>query len=282
MSQEQFATRIGTNKGNVENYEMGRARLPERLAQRIGALSGVIPQTLHEGQPLTNYNGQPFSKETFQRWKSLGYNQHEAAAFVRMAYNTLETLFEAAIGPVLRNTPHLFRELMIDLNDFIFSRAERLQLVPVIDAMFRAKHSVQHWKAPVSVLRERFGDHPEWQAKDNPAWSNSCKAAVAEQFLPVFEPFMTFTTRDGRPAFVNLADRSRRIYDIEIEGERFQIVTERFSAHYLVPRHPALAAVPTATPPSPRSSPAPAQPPAKSARTSSMHTCGGVHRLATS
>ncbi len=103
LFQEQFAARVGIPKGTVENYEMGRAKLPERLALQIGALVGIVPSTLQNGHKLISYNGKPFSKRTYDNWKTITHTEFGAPCLIGVGKERLNTLLTAALGPTLRN-----------------------------------------------------------------------------------------------------------------------------------------------------------------------------------
>ena len=268
LTQQRFAARIGTLKASVENYEMGRAKLPDHLAARIGALTGVIPETLQEGKKLLNYNGTPFTAQTFQRWTTIGYGEYEVRPLMLVVQHYLETMLKAAIGPTLQNTPHLFRELLVDLNHFIFSRAERLELLPVIENAARANNPPKRIATTVGSLRQKFGDHSTWMKHDKKEWSDSTRASMVMLHCTPFEPFTKFGVKGGRPVFITFTSRSTETCDITIKGEHFRITSEQRTTHCLRDRNPA--PVPSeVTPPYRQSSPARRRKSAESPKSSS-------------
>ncbi len=206
------------------------------------------------------FDGRPFSTRTFEKWKALGYNPGETKALIHVAQTHLETLLQAAIGPTLNDTPHLFREVLVDLNEFIFDRVKRLKLMPVIEASTRARHPKRQWKTTVEDLRRQFGKHPVWKAKDNPAWKDYHHAVITVSDFTLFEPFMTFGTRAGMPAFMNLTSKTKWIFDLAVRGERFRIVLDQHETNFLrelyrpgVPRPKVKRPSPQSSPPRPRS-----------------------------
>ena len=269
LSQAQLAARIGTHKGNIENYEMGRAIIPERLAARIGGFVGVIPQTLQHGETPMSWDGEPFSAAKYHQWQSLGYLPRQIPILIHSAQGQLDLLLQAALGPK-NNTPHLFRELLIDFNHFIHSRAERLGLTSVIESTMRANQlRTRRRKTTLGKLRAEFGSNPDWKAIDNPKVAGSRKTSIQITSYSLFRPFVGFATDAGRPAFASLASTDQQMCDVEVDGKHYQVKAERVQANYLRPRRTLSAPTPEATPPSPRSSPAPTPSPVESPKSSS-------------
>ena len=286
MSQGRFAARVGTNKGNIENYEMGRAKLPERLAARIGAFVGVIPRTLQGGEKLISWDGEPFSVEKYEQWQSLGYLPRQIPILIHSAQKHLELLLQAAIG-TRNNTPHVLRELLIDLNHFVHSRAERLGLAPIIEAALRAKPlQMRRKKTTVGELRAEFGDNPGWKAIDTAKLADSHTALIGITSYSLFRPFVGFGMDRGRPAFANITCTDLHICDVEIAGKHFQVIQEHVQANYLRPRQSRTEPTVQPTLPFPQSSPAAPPSPARSAKTASprraSHALGNGEKASSS
>ena len=233
MSQARFATRLGVTTGSIENYEMGRAKLPTSLAMRIGALVGALPESMQAGRILLGYDGKPFSERTYQKWMGIRYTDSEAHFLIGAAKSRLNTLLMAALGPTLRNTPHLFREVLIDFNQFIQSRSERLQLMSVIEIMGRGNFPPEHAETTVGDLRKRFGSAPSWKANDDKAWNNSLKASTTTTSFNLFVPFMTFEATNGKSSFVNMDEVIRESCEVKIESKSFSVIVDHRRPIYL-------------------------------------------------
>src|SRR5262245_64812036 len=132
LSQQQFAVRVGISKATVENIELNRAPLTPELQEAIGVLTGVLPSTLvsdsDRPRPL-DFNNKPYTARSWQAWQEAEIENQDAEMLHKMGLEYLTVLLNAAFKTSDgRQTPHTFRSVLMDFNQFIFSEIKRQKL----------------------------------------------------------------------------------------------------------------------------------------------------------
>ena len=75
LSQEELATLAGKSTNTIKSVELGRLKLSESLAEKIGVVTNVNPACLLKNDlaaPLTDWNGRPYTAQAFHEAKERG------------------------------------------------------------------------------------------------------------------------------------------------------------------------------------------------------------------
>ena len=137
--------------------------------------------------------------------------------------------------PQGKQTPHLFRTLLIEFNHWMFDRIEQHNLGWIIEHKTLASPQLtmrESGKTTVGILRSHLGDEPEWQANDDPEWRDGMEAGFSTYRFPLFEPFMAHGTLNGKPAFLSGKRDFKRVTDVLVAGKSFQVVQHEGTFSY--------------------------------------------------
>lgn len=229
LSQAKFADALGINKTTIEGIEAGRVEeLKDALANSIGALTGAVPWTIKSGNPL-DLHEKPYSEHSYEQWRNLQFDDAEINELINMSREYITVLLSAAVQNTAgQRTSHIFRSMLIALNQFLFAQMNNHGLESRINALMEEKLSGDSdGEMNVKFARSYFKDSPQWQANDRHQWKPSAKVRITQRSIPQFIPFVGFWKSDAGPAFLNGRRKFRHIYDLEIEGHKFRIVEEK-------------------------------------------------------
>ena len=253
LPQQKFGTALGVSKATIENIELGRAPVSRELADAIGAFTGAVPWTISSDAGPRDFNGQPYSAESWKHWREYQFDDEQIEELAKMARDHLFVLLEAAARdtPGLRGSPglhrsHVFRSVMLEFNRFIFAQRDKHQLESPINRLMQDNFStVQEGETTVGEIRPELQGSPQWKANEKPQWKPSTKVRYKEQSIPEFVPFFGFLKfDDGTPIFVNTRREVRHIYDLNIEGHKFRVVKNKAKIEAMAPRDFMLAETP--------------------------------------
>jgi transcriptional regulator with XRE-family HTH domain len=230
LSQQEFANAIGSTKAIIENIEMGRSLLSAELQEKIVAFTGVWPRSLMEDIPRT-LGGEIYTSKSWEDWRTFDFDEKHVEELIQLSCDYIRTLLAASHEtPSGAKSTHLFRTLLLELNQWIFSRVERNNLGWVIERKtFEDETQIKRssGKSIVAVCRYALGDNPTWQANDNPAWTATTNVEYSEMTFPLFVPFTGYKeSRGGRPAFFRGLRQWRQIFNFQIAGKSFRVIEE--------------------------------------------------------
>jgi transcriptional regulator with XRE-family HTH domain len=264
LSQQKFGTALGVSKATIENIELGRAPVSPELADAIGAFTGAVPWTISSKDGPRDFNGRPYSAESWKQWQEYQFNDEQIQKLAKIAHDHLFILLDAAARNILREaarnvlsepsarnmaglqSSHIFRSVMLEFNRFIFAQRDKHQLESRINTLMQDNFStVQEGETTVGEIRPELQDSPQWKANEKPQWKPSTKVRYKEQSIPEFVPFFGFLKfDDGTPIFVNTRREVRYIYDLDIEGHKFRVVKNKAKIEAMAPRDFMLAETP--------------------------------------
>jgi transcriptional regulator with XRE-family HTH domain len=245
LSQQKFGTALGVTKATIENIELGRAPVSPELADAIGAFTGAVPWTISSDAGPRDFNGKPYSAESWKHWREYQFDDEQIEELAEMARDHLFVLLEAAARdtPGIRGSPglhrsHVFRSVMLEFNRFIFAQRDKHQLESPINRLMQDNFSAtQEGETTVGKIRAELHHAPQWKANEKPEWKPSTKVRYKLQSISEFVPFVGFLKLDnGTPVFVNARREVRHIYDLDIEGHKFRVVKSKAKMESMVPR----------------------------------------------
>ena len=251
MSQEELADKIGTSKAIIENIEMGRTKLSEDLAARISALFGVVPQSLYEKSPPKGFNGKPFTKAAADEWQNITYSPEAVDQLTAAGMRIVKIMLAAAMYRSDGGTrPHLFRELIMELNQFVFRRTKQHDLAAQVDRYLQQNETrTFELETTVGELRTLFRDDEQWSERSNSAWLDSTPAKVLRSVTQVFEPFVGFQEMHGEPCYVDYWHREKNTYDIVVGKIRLRVTRYEFFVRPMGVPPPSALPSPATKPP---------------------------------
>ncbi len=71
LGQKAFAEQVRTSSARVQKIEDGTLSMSHELAVAIMALTGASPESLVEGSVAKTIAGRPFTRSTYQTWRSM-------------------------------------------------------------------------------------------------------------------------------------------------------------------------------------------------------------------
>ncbi len=215
MTQDEFATNLGIPKFTVENLEMGRSTLDDRLIFRIAALAGVVPESLRAGHPL-GPDGRPYDSESFTTWKNMQWDDKTADDLIHQAAGNVKEMLRAAMfSPNQERRSHLLNQLLVLLDQFVHDEVERHGLKDSINALLESETKRKTETLELREIQKRMGRH--WQtlithvAPELGKLPPTAHAIFTEARKPIFSRSVMFPTTSGQ-MMVNFGTR-----DIKIE-----------------------------------------------------------------
>jgi transcriptional regulator with XRE-family HTH domain len=237
LSQQKFGATLGVAKATIENIELGRAPVSAELAEAIGTLTGAVPWTLSSDEPPRDFHGKSYSAASWKSWQDYTFDKPDIHKLAELASDYLAILLEAAVSNTAgQYNSHVFRAILMAFNRFIFSEMQNHRLEPRINALMQDKFSVvDDGEWTVEKARLEFRHSPQWQANEKRTWKADTKVRFRRQSIPQFVPFVGFLRfSDGTPAFTNIRETTRRIYDLDIEEHKFRVVKDDTNLRTLV------------------------------------------------
>ena len=76
MTQKDFAFQIGISSRMLQSIELGERRLSEDVVDAVYLLTGVTPESLKKGNPLSSLGG-AFDFKKYQYWQMVRQNENE-------------------------------------------------------------------------------------------------------------------------------------------------------------------------------------------------------------
>lgn len=214
MTQDEFAANFGVPKFTVENLEMGRSTLDDRLILRIAAFAGVVPESLREGNPL-GPDGRPYNRDSFTIWKNMQWNEEDANILINRAAESLKEMLCASVfSPKQERRSHLLNQLLLLLDQFVQDEVERHGLKDSINALLESKTKRVSETLELREIQKRM----KWAWKTlltnvAPELANlppRAQAIFTEARKPIFSRAVMFPTTSGQ-MMVNFGTRDFKI-----------------------------------------------------------------------
>ena len=188
LSMKGFASQVRTSPASVQKIEDGTLRMSHELAVAIMALTGASLESLVEGSTARTIAGRPFTRATFQVWRSM----HPAPGVVEAAADRVADLARAlvlaAYGDRDKELAHVakparFREVLVLLSETLEELGARYHLIEAANREL-AERAVAGEQREVTFaqLKELLSIRPE---KDSVPlhWNKERAAKVADHQL---------------------------------------------------------------------------------------------------
>jgi len=141
LSMKRFAEQVRTSAASVQKIEDGTLKMPHQLAVAIMALTGASPEALVEGSVAKTIAGRPYTRSTYQSWRSM----HPKPAVVEAAADRVADLARALVlasygerDPELAHLakPARYREVLVLLSETLQELATRHHLIDAANRVF--------------------------------------------------------------------------------------------------------------------------------------------------
>lgn len=159
MTQEKFAGRLGVPRSTIENIEMRRAPLDEKLIFRLAAFAGVVPESLRAGSPL-GPDGRPYDSESFAMWRKMEWTDETANVLIDHAVEGVRDMLRATVfsNPLDRRF-HLLNELLVEVDQFVQSEVKQRSLKDSINTLLEEKAERETEPMTLREIQEKMGDN---------------------------------------------------------------------------------------------------------------------------
>ncbi len=171
FSQTKFTHLIGVTTSTVKRIENGQLKISQELTGRTLLATGVIIVETDVGPKTIVCTGEPYTKESFQNWRSeFTPNSSVAMAVAGQVAKWVEILLLASARPGVTKTFQVFHSLIHALDTI----NRDFELQKHIDAHLAERHSTQTQLYRIGELRKNsllakmvnFHDDPNLKDED--------------------------------------------------------------------------------------------------------------------
>lgn len=130
MTQKDFAFQIGISPQMLQFIELGKRKLTPDLAEDVYVFTGVLPDSLKKGPPISSLGG-VFDKQRFEMWQMVRQGENEEAP-KRVMEKRVEAL--KWIGQAMQNTQRgiIWEE---EFRRFLLKTIQRYQISEEIEKL---------------------------------------------------------------------------------------------------------------------------------------------------
>lgn len=151
LTQGEFARLIGVGTSTVKRIESRTLKMSQELAARMFLATGFMVTETPGGKQTMTWNGEPYTKESFELWKAeLATNTAVASALTAQLVNWIEILLLASARPGAGKTVQVFHALLQSLHRI----TDEFQMQKHIDALLSERHSTETQLYRVGDLRK--------------------------------------------------------------------------------------------------------------------------------
>jgi hypothetical protein len=186
LSMRAFAEQVRTSPASVQKIEDGTLKMSHELAVAVMALTGASPESLVEGSVAKTIAGRPFTRSTYQTWRTL----HPEAGVVEAAADRVADLARALVLASYgeRELAHLakparFREVLVLLSEALDDLGTRYHLIEAANRVL-AERAVASEPREVTFaqLKELLAIRPD-RASVPAKWDKERAAKVSDHQL---------------------------------------------------------------------------------------------------
>jgi hypothetical protein len=134
LSMRRFAEQVRTSAASVQKIEDGTLKMAHELAVAIMALTGASPESLVEGSVAKTIAGRPFTRSTYQTWRTLRPEAGVVEAAADRVADLVRALVLSSYGERDPELAHLakparFREVLVLLSETLDELGTRYHLI---------------------------------------------------------------------------------------------------------------------------------------------------------